>query len=382
MLLSDLARLETGHTPSRRHPEYWDGDVPWVGIRDATGNHGRTIYDTLQHATQLGIDNSSARILPAGTVCLSRTASVGYVVIMGVQMATSQDFVNWVCGPQLDPYYLKYVLQNDKDALLRFASGTTHQTIYFPEVKAFNILLPPLNVQRGIVATLGALDDKIESNRRIIELVPGLIRAQLCAGLDAGSKSVAVADLAEFVNGGAYTKGASGTGRMVIRIAELNSGPGGSTVFNDIDVPEDRTALPGNILMAWSGSLGVHRWVLDEAIVNQHIFKVTPAAGYPAWLVFDRLDEVMPVFRGIAKDKATTMGHIQRGHLNSTSVDIPQPEVIADLDREIAPLWDRLLVTERENLVLAELRDALLPELLSGRIQVPEAEQAMAGVGV
>jgi hypothetical protein len=71
-----LARLETGHTPSRKHPEYWDGEIPWIGIKDATSNHGLRISDTYQHATQLGIDNSSARVLPANTVCLSRTASV------------------------------------------------------------------------------------------------------------------------------------------------------------------------------------------------------------------------------------------------------------------------------------------------------------------
>jgi type I restriction enzyme S subunit len=98
--LSELARLESGHTPSRKLAEYWEGDIPWIGIRDATENHGRTIYDTKQHTTVAGIENSSARILPENTVCLSRTASVGYVVVMGRAMATSQDFVNWVCSPE------------------------------------------------------------------------------------------------------------------------------------------------------------------------------------------------------------------------------------------------------------------------------------------
>src|SRR5574340_1389612 len=133
--LSDVARLETGHTPSRKHPEYWGGEIPWIGIKDATENHGRTIQDTNQHTNELGIVNSSARVLPANTVCLSRTASVGYVVVMGRPMATSQDFVNWVCSQRIDFRFLKYVLLAERSAFLRFASGTTHQTIYFPEVK-------------------------------------------------------------------------------------------------------------------------------------------------------------------------------------------------------------------------------------------------------
>ncbi len=175
--LSDIARLETGHTPSRRHPEYWGGDVPWIGIKDATENHGRVLTDTLQHTNELGIANSSARILPANTVCLSRTASVGYVVVMGRPMATSQDFVNWVCSEALDHQFLKYVLLAEQSAFLRLASGTTHQTIYFPEVKAFHVCLPPLAEQRAIAHILGTLDDKIELNRRMYETLEAMARA-------------------------------------------------------------------------------------------------------------------------------------------------------------------------------------------------------------
>ncbi|MCM8625386.1 restriction endonuclease subunit S [Accumulibacter sp.] len=175
--LSDVARLETGHTPSRRHPEYWGGDVPWIGIKDATENHGRVLSDTMQHTNKLGIANSSARILPANTVCLSRTASVGYVVVMGKPMATSQDFVNWVCSEAIDHQFLKYVLLAERSAFLRFASGTTHQTIYFPEVKAFHVCLPPLPEQRAIAHILGTLDDKIELNRRMSETLEAMARA-------------------------------------------------------------------------------------------------------------------------------------------------------------------------------------------------------------
>src|SRR5205807_8694817 len=152
--LGDVARLESGHTPSRRHPEYWDGAIPWISIQDAKSNHGGTILDTQEHTNELGIANSSARMLPTGTVCLSRTASVGYVVVTGRPMATSQDFVNWVCAAGVDPQFLKYLFIAEGDRLLRFASGAVHQTIYFPEVKAFHICLPPLREQKRIVEIL------------------------------------------------------------------------------------------------------------------------------------------------------------------------------------------------------------------------------------
>jgi type I restriction enzyme, S subunit len=159
--LTKVARMESGHTPSRKHPEYWGGTIPWIGIQDAKSNHGRRIRDTHQKTNELGIANSSARILPANTVCLSRTASVGYVVVMGRPMATSQDFVNWVCSKDLDPDFLKYLFIAEDENLLRFSSGAVHQTIYFPEAKAFHICHPPLPEQRRIVGILDEAFDGI-----------------------------------------------------------------------------------------------------------------------------------------------------------------------------------------------------------------------------
>jgi type I restriction enzyme S subunit len=163
VLLTDVARLETGHTPSRKHPEYWDGDIHWIGIKDARIHHGRFIQETLQRVTQLGIDNSASRLLPKGTVCLSRTASVGYALIMGREMATSQDFVNWVCSEALRPEFLMYALMAEKDSLRKFGKGTTHTTIYFPEVKALNICLPPQNEQKRIVSKIEELFSDLDA---------------------------------------------------------------------------------------------------------------------------------------------------------------------------------------------------------------------------
>ena len=155
--LGDVADLGTGHTPSRHHPEYWDGGVPWIGIRDAGAHHGRVIVDTMQTVSDLGLANSAARLLPKDTVCLSRTASVGYVVKMGREMATSQDFVTWSCLEPLDPDYLVNALLAEGQDIRRFGEGSTHTTIYFPEVKAFHIDLPPKPEQRRIVTKLDTL---------------------------------------------------------------------------------------------------------------------------------------------------------------------------------------------------------------------------------
>lgn len=160
--LTRVARLESGHTPSRKHPEYWGGDIPWIGIQDAREHHAERLSDTRQHTNELGLEHSSARLLPANTVCMSRTASVGYVVIMDRPMATSQDFVNWICSEALVPEFLMFSILAEGDGIRRFGRGTTHTTIYFPEVKALNICLPPLAEQQEIVRSTAQLLSRVD----------------------------------------------------------------------------------------------------------------------------------------------------------------------------------------------------------------------------
>jgi len=155
--LNEVARMATGHTPSRNHPEYWGGNIPWIAVGDCRFKSGRIINETKEYVNQLGIDNSAAVLLPKGTVCLSRTGSIGYVVIMGKEMATSQGFVNWVCSEILLPRFLQLLFMAERSFLYKISEGTAHTTIYFPEVKAFHICLPPLPIQNAIVAKIEEL---------------------------------------------------------------------------------------------------------------------------------------------------------------------------------------------------------------------------------
>lgn len=164
--LVDVARMESGHTPSRSVEAYWGGGIPWIGIADARENHAGTILDTIQKTNEEGIKNSAARILPKGTICVSRTASVGYVVKMGKPMATSQDFVNWTCSEAINPDWLKWLFVAEGEALPRFGKGSTHTTIYFPEWLSLQVALPPVQEQNEIVRrveTLFAFADRLEA---------------------------------------------------------------------------------------------------------------------------------------------------------------------------------------------------------------------------
>ncbi|MGK2317997.1 hypothetical protein [Gordonia rhizosphera] len=165
---------------------------------------------------------------------------------------------------------------------------------------------------------------------------------------------------------------------MVIRIAELNSGIGGSTVYNDIEAPDDNVARPGDLLFAWSGSLTVARWHRPEAIINQHIFKVVPVDGRPQWLVEHALRDKLAEFRAVAADKATTMGHIQRRHLNEP-VSIPGGAEARLIGPQLEALTDQVASFESENLVLAQTRDQFLPLLMSAKVTSRTSRTRSAG---
>lgn len=228
--LTDVARLESGHTPSRRHPEWWGGAIPWLSLKDAKAHHGGRIVETSEHTNGLGIANSSARVLPKDTVCLSRTASVGYVVVMDRPMATSQDFVSWVCSDDIEPDYVKYLFLAEGPGLLRFAAGAVHSTIYFPEVKAFHVALPPRPEQQRIV---GALDEAFtdiamtqENAKRNLRNARAVFENHLNAVFSARRPNslTPIADVAEVFDGPHATPKTVLSGPIFLGISALQDG--------------------------------------------------------------------------------------------------------------------------------------------------------------
>ncbi len=318
-----------------------------------------------------------------------------------------------------NPRFVYYFFKAMSADLLALDVGTANPTLNRNHVHPIETLWPRQVVQDRICEVLGQIDDKIELNRRINETMEATARAVFrswfvdfdpviakvedrqpahmsadtvaffpdhfedspIGPLPAGWTPGSTTDIAQYVNGRNFTKDATGTGRMVIRIAELNSGPGASTKYNEVDADPVNTAYPNDILFAWSGSLDVYRWHRDEALVNQHIFKVV-CDKYPKWFVFFQLQEAMPFFQDIAADKATTMGHIKRHHLSESELVIPCQPLLDHGTTVIQPLYDRIHTNERESMTLARIRDTLLPKLLSGAIRLRDAEKAVGEVAV
>lgn len=186
-----VATLGTGHTPSRSVPEYWDDcDIPWLTLADVGGLRAGTVdvvSNTNEMISKLGVANSSAVVHPAGTVTMSRTASVGYSCILGADMATSQDYVTWTCGPRLLPKFLLWVLRGERETIIGRMQGSTHKTIYMPDVEQMTTPLPPVEQQLAIVdyldGEISRLDVLIAKKHRMIELLEENVESQIFAAV-------------------------------------------------------------------------------------------------------------------------------------------------------------------------------------------------------
>lgn len=171
-----VCRVGTGHTPSRRIREYWaDCTVPWFTLADVhriRGDKVKYVRATKEKISELGLANSAAVKLAAGTVILSRTASVGYSAILECEMATSQDFVAWTPGERVNGEFLLAVLRAMRPELKRLMHGSTHNTIYMPTLHAFRMPLPPYTEQRDIARYI---DDVLGEVHRARDVAVGEI---------------------------------------------------------------------------------------------------------------------------------------------------------------------------------------------------------------
>ena len=339
-------------------------------------------YEKVRYVSQETYDNWFRGHPRPGDLIFVCKGSPGRVAIAPnpVDFCIAQDMVAVRADrSKIHPLYLFAALRSSvvQKRIQSLQVGTMIPHFKKGDFGKLNIPVPDRESQAGIGSFYYAMSSKIAVNERIAaradELSAELFQQAVLKSPDQFTEQ-ALSDVADFINGRAFTKGATGTGRMVVRIAEINSGPGSSTVYNDIDVPEEHLVRPGDVLFAWSGSLTVSRWFRPEAIINQHIFKCVPRNGLPQWLVSQLVYRKIDEFRAIAADKATTMGHIQRKDLDEP-VLVPTPEAFSSFGARMSSLWTRALLAEQESLTLATLRDTILPRLMSGRLRVRDAEK-------
>ncbi|HCT7954963.1 TPA: restriction endonuclease subunit S [Enterococcus faecalis] len=288
-----------------------------------------------------------------------------------------------------------------------FSTGSTRGNINAKTYGDLEILLPPSFYQKKAVSILERIEKKIRLNNQIIsnleELASTLFKRWFVdfefpdengnlykssggkmvdselGKIPEGWEATSLSDIANYKNGLAMQKFRPDEDEKslpVLKIKELNQGFIDSNSDRcSIDISDEVKIENGDVVFSWSGTLLVKIWTGGDAGLNQHLFKVT-SNKFPKWYYYLWTKFYMNKFIGIAKDKATTMGHIKRQHLNEAKVLIPSIDMLEKFGKVLGPTID--MVTEKgiENLELSNLRDSLLPKLLSGEIELPEDEEA------
>ena len=320
----------------------------------------------------------------------------------------------------LDPRFLYFHSNWEPhvDYLRSRANSGVQVNLATSAIKDAELYIPPLVEQRAIAHILGTLDDKIELNRKQNETLEAMARAlfkawfvdfepvrakmegrwvrgQSLPGLPAhlfdlfpdklvesefgeipeGWEMRSLDSIANYLNGLALQKfpPESETEFLpVIKIAQLRAGNTSGADKASTQIKPEYVVVDGDVLFSWSGSLEVEVWNGGKGALNQHLFKVT-SNEVPKWFYFFATRHHLPDFRTIAAGKATTMGHIQRKHLTDARIAVAPPESMEKFDAVIAPLFDQLVSNAQQSRSLAQLRDTLLPKLISGQIRVDQS---------
>lgn len=294
-----VARLGTGHTPSRQHPEYWDNcTIPWLTLADVWQLRDGTrsvVEETAEKISEVGVRNSSAVVHPAGTVALSRTASVGFTCLLGRDMATSQDFATWTCGHRIAPRFLLWVLRGSRDELRERMTGSTHKTIYMPDIESLGTPLPPMAEQVKIADFLdretARIDALIAAKRRMIELLDEHDFSSLSDHVIPQDASFARLGYFASVQSGLTVDGSRTTSgddvtRPYLRVANVQADRVELASVTEVTVPralaERATLRLGDVLMTEGGDLdklgrgAVWEGQLPGCLHQNHVFAVRP----------------------------------------------------------------------------------------------------------
>ena len=306
-----------------------------------------------------------------------------------------------------DPRFISYLLRtldfsaySDKAAVPGLNRNHLHQEI---------VRVPPLEDQRAIARVLGALDDKIELNRRMSEtleemaralfrswfvdfgpvrakaegrpsglppdldaLFPASFEASELGEIPAGWEVRSLDQIATFTNGLALQRFPPEGDEWlpVIKIAEMKRGYTEKTGKASANIDSRRIVEDGDVLFSWSGSLEMVLWAHGRGALNQHLFKVT-SDEFPRWFYWGWIREHLDDFRGIAAGKATTMGHIQRHHLTEAKVVVPTLDAITATRRILGSVMEQRIGLAVLSHELAKQRDTLLPRLVGGAFAWP-----------
>ena len=168
--LSEVGNIVSGGTPSTKEKAYWNGNIPWISPADLSGYNEKYIVKGRKSISESGLKNSSARLIPKGSVLFSSRAPIGYTVIAANNVCTNQGFKSIVPNQSLLSEYVYYFLKASKQAAEKVSSGTTFKEISLKAFSQLEMPLPPLPEQQAIVAKIEELLSELDNGKQQLQI--------------------------------------------------------------------------------------------------------------------------------------------------------------------------------------------------------------------
>ena len=378
-------------------PKY-DDEGPYYFINGNNLNCGKIIIkdDTKRVGKDEFVKNQKE--LNEQTILVSINGTIGNVAKYNNELCIlgkSACYINVI--KEVDKEFIYYVLTsaNFKRNITNEATGTTIKNVSLKQMREYKFNIPcNISDQRCIASILSSLDRKIELNNKInadleemaqaifknwfVDFEPfkdGKFVDSELGMIPEGWKVGRLTEIASYMNGLAMQKFPPENNEdslPVLKIKELGQGFCGTDSDRcSCNIKDECKIHNGDVIFSWSGTLLVDVWCGGDCGLNQHLFKVT-SKDYPKWFYYYWTKHHLQEFIHIAKDKAVTMGHIKRGHLEEAMVAIPDNDSMEKAHELFEPILSKLISLRLESSRLSTLRDTLLPRLMSGELEVPE----------
>lgn len=412
--IEEIAEVVGGGTPSTKVPQYYGGNIPWLTPKDLTNYTNRFIEKGERNITKEGLSNSSARMVPKNTILLTSRAPIGYMAIAANDVCTNQGFKSIVVNPKKADYnFVYYLLKANMDYIKSYGTGTTFAEISASVVKNLKFNIPDLPTQTAIAEILSSLDDKIELNNKINQELENLAQTLFKQWFidfefpnengepykSSGGEMVD-SELGEIPKGWELKKlgelvkksntGADAikrapivnedTGVRCVRVGDMtNKRPFDEWGFCKI-TPEDykRYKLDINdIVVTRTATLGINTIIRNEikGVYNNGLIrlkmdenKIIPLLAY----CFFQSDAYKIWIERISGD-SSTRPNMQINYL----LDFPMYQCPISIQKKFieqaSVIFENLENNILENKELIQLRDTLLPKLISGELEVSDA---------
>ena len=357
---TDLATIIGGGTPKTSVPEYWSGEIPWLSVKDFV-SVTKYVYDTEKHISELGLLNSSTKLLEKNDIVISARGTVGAMAMIPYPMCFNQSCFGLRGNNIVDKNFLYYLTRTKVDELRKTAHGSVFDTITRETFDNLRCLVPPLQTQQKIGNILSSLDSKIELNKRINDNLEQQAQAlfnEMFPHITEGENMIG--DLIMPKRG----KGLLSKNAIKGDIPVVAGGIEPATYHNQAN-----TTAPVLTIAASGANAGyinlwnIPVWASDSSYIDESI---TPNVYFWYVMLNKRQKEIFDAQVGSAQP------HIYPKHIAELPLNNVPVEKITEYNNIVTSMFEKRGQLVLENKRLTSLRDILLPKLMSGELKINE----------